>query len=398
MQILHKNKTLLSLVALLAIIFAVGMVFDYNAPDTQAGTADNVSGWAWANTPQSSGDPQTGTDQGLGWISFNCTDTGTCGTVDYGVNIDPSTYAVSGEAYIGEAGPASAGSVGWLSLNSADLVSCPVVGTCSAWVDTSVNPYELRGWGKVLSMNIENPLNGWVSLNCKDASAGGVCGSSNYKVTMSPSSGKFSGYAWGHDVIGWIDFAPPVAGASGVTYNNSGSGSGITACNDGVDNDGDSLKDHISINPTNPDPGCGSPFDTSEEQAPNYSVQSLNNLTATLGGALPVTSDNTTISITMINKGDKPFPPGGPFTGPIQLSVSASDIPGSTYNFNGASASTYNLSEAQYTSGVSFSVNVPAGTPNQAYTMTIRATGGGVSSYVDVLLNSSLKKPIFRER
>lgn len=397
MQILHKNKALLSLVALLAVIFAIGMVFDYKAPKIEAGTADNVSGWAWANTPQSSGvNPQTGTDQGLGWISFNCTDTGTCGTADYGVNIDPSTYDISGEAYIGEAGPAGAGSVGWLSFNSGNLTGCPVVGTCSAWVDTTVSPYELRGWGKVLSMFTENPANGWVSLNCKDASAGGVCGSSNFKVTMSPSSGKLSGYAWGSEVIGWIDFAPASAGDNGVAYNNSGSGSGPTACNNGTNDDGDSLIDHISINPTNPDPGCVGPFDTSEEQVPNYSVQSSKNLTATLGGALPVTSDSTTLSVTMINKGDLPF--GGPFTGPIQLSVSASDIPGSTYNFGGAPASTYNLSEAQYISGVSFSVNVPAGTPNKAYTMTIRATGGGVSSYVDILLNSSTKKPIFIER
>ncbi|PIR58101.1 MAG: hypothetical protein COU71_00505, partial [Parcubacteria group bacterium CG10_big_fil_rev_8_21_14_0_10_38_31] len=152
---------------------------------------------------------------------------------NYGVNIDPSTYDISGNAYIGEASPADAGSVGWLSFDDIDLTGCPVAGTCSSWVDTTVDPYELRGWGKVISMFEEDPLdvNGWVSLNCKDAGAG-ACGDSDYKVTMSPSSGKFSGWAWGDEVIGWIDFAPASAGANSVAYNSSGSTGTIeTDCN-----------------------------------------------------------------------------------------------------------------------------------------------------------------------
>lgn len=43
---------------------------------------------------------------------------------------------------------------------------------------------------------------GWVSFNCSNH---GGCGTSNYSVTINPSTGVFSGYAW-NDVVGWISF------------------------------------------------------------------------------------------------------------------------------------------------------------------------------------------------
>ena len=55
----------------------------------------------------------------------------------------------------------------------------------------------LSGWA--WSSNI-----GWVSLNCADEN---VCSSSNYGVSMDPSTGNLSGYAWSPS-IGWINFAP----------------------------------------------------------------------------------------------------------------------------------------------------------------------------------------------
>lgn len=51
---------------------------------------------------------------------------------------------------------------------------------------------------------------GWISFNCVNA---GVCGASNYGVTVAPN-GAMSGYAWanpndgGQNHIGWINFAP----------------------------------------------------------------------------------------------------------------------------------------------------------------------------------------------
>src|SRR5688500_2719379 len=55
-------------------IVAAGFLF---APAAFAGSADNVTGWAWSGS--------------VGWISMNCTNTATCGTVNYGVTINDST-------------------------------------------------------------------------------------------------------------------------------------------------------------------------------------------------------------------------------------------------------------------------------------------------------------------
>jgi len=58
--------------------------------------AGNLSGYAWG--------------ENVGWISFSCQNTQKCGTVDYGVTIDPATGAFSGKAW-GE-------NVGWISFDS----------------------------------------------------------------------------------------------------------------------------------------------------------------------------------------------------------------------------------------------------------------------------------------
>ncbi|MCX6800462.1 MAG: hypothetical protein NT091_04935, partial [Candidatus Falkowbacteria bacterium] len=39
-----------------------------------AGTSDNIYGYAWSPN--------------FGWVSFNCTNTFSCGTVNHGVNVD----------------------------------------------------------------------------------------------------------------------------------------------------------------------------------------------------------------------------------------------------------------------------------------------------------------------
>ncbi len=52
----------------------------------------NLSGWAWGKN--------------IGWISFSCENTGSCGTVDYGVRIDLSDGVFEGTAW--------SRSIGWI--------------------------------------------------------------------------------------------------------------------------------------------------------------------------------------------------------------------------------------------------------------------------------------------
>jgi len=338
MQILHKNRILISLVALLAVVFAVGMVFDYKVPEIQASATDNVSGYAWS--------------ENIGWISFNCTnETPPCSGTNYGVNIDQFTGNFSGYAW--------SENIGWIDFAPAGPYPAAPNNAAKLGSDGLVT-----GWARALSADGLG-WDGWIKMN----PSGGV--------KLNAAKNGLEGYAWGSDVVGWIDFSPVFGGVnySGIEIPPPGE------CNDGVDNaDADILIDMA-------DPGCTSTADTSEDQAPNFTVNSSNGIKADMLEGTAVTSTETTINITMIDTGDPVF------SGPVTLSVDSSDLPGSTYNW---SSTTINSPYGGSVS-VTFSVNVPAGTPDNSYTIRIRASGGGINSYVNIPLNSNTIKPKFEE-
>lgn len=147
--------------------------------DARAGASDNVSGWAWS--------------ENVGWISFNCTNDSTCGTVNYGVNVRQDDYL---EGY------AWTETVGWISFNLADTVSPPAQYNYSgqgflAQLQGGTN--QLRGWMKALAT--DPTWDGWMKLY-KHPSDGGP----DYGVTLNESTGELEGWAWGGDVFGWISF------------------------------------------------------------------------------------------------------------------------------------------------------------------------------------------------
>lgn len=134
------------LVSLLVIAFLAGYsIFQGNIETSIAGSGDNVSGWAWSSTS--------------GWVSFNCTNSGSCSQSSYGVNVEPNTGLMSGYAW----SPV----VGWISFNIADLIGCPTA-PCEARVAGGLSgtfPKEASGWAKVLTtnswMSLRNKLSGW---------------------------------------------------------------------------------------------------------------------------------------------------------------------------------------------------------------------------------------------
>lgn len=161
-----------------ALSFFVSFLF---APAVFAGTAGPLSGYAWSDT--------------IGWISFNCSDLGTCGTSNYGISVS-GTGALSGYAW--------SENVGWISANSADLTGCPTA-PCTA----AMSGGSLTGWMRVLSA----PSGGWdgfIRLN-----------------GVSYSGTTFSGYAWGDAVVGWVDFSTVRSGydenppACSVTFDTN---------------------------------------------------------------------------------------------------------------------------------------------------------------------------------
>lgn len=339
MQILNKNKALLSLIALLSIIFVAGMIFDYKALEIEASATDNVSGWAWS--------------ENIGWISFNCTDTSSCGSSNYGININQANGDFSGYGW--------SENIGWIDF--APSSGYPESPSHGARLESDNT---VTGWAKALSAD-GNGWDGWIKM------------SGSWANGVSRSGSNLIGYAWGSDVVGWVQFNPAFGG---VAYGG-GAIPPPGECNDGIDNaDVDLLIDMA-------DPGCLSPLDTSEDQAPNFilgfAVGSSDNLTADLLSGQPVTSTETSIKITMADTGDPAF------SGPIQLSVLSSDLPGATYNWS------QTVINSPYSDTVTFSVNVPAGTPDGSYTINIKGEGGGSSDTVPIYLNSSTKNIRFEE-
>ncbi len=145
-----------------------------------AGTDDNVSGYAWSDN--------------IGWVSFNCTNQGTCGTADYGVNIDGDGI-FSGYAW--------SDNVGWISFNPADLSGCPS-GTCRT--ELNVGNGEISGWARILVFGSND---GWLSFR-----------GANYGVSVNIGNGDFSGYAWS-DNIGWLSFRGANYGVvTGFSFSN----------------------------------------------------------------------------------------------------------------------------------------------------------------------------------
>ncbi len=164
---------------------------------TNARPSDKLKGYAWSD--------------GAGWISFNCTNTASCDTVEYGVTTDANGN-LSGFAWSDK--------TGWLSFNLADMqgmsdVSQPkidmntgiITGTAlfvdgllknddgwsglvalsklPSWNQTNyesklnLTSYELEGW----AWGGKNSGVGWISFNCLNTNS---CATTNYQVTYDP--------------------------------------------------------------------------------------------------------------------------------------------------------------------------------------------------------------------
>jgi len=167
-----KKRALLFLISNISIIvvFAVSI---QSVKKIQAGVNDNVSEWAWSEK--------------IGWVSFNCTNQGSCASFDYGVDIEEGTGDLSGHAW--------SENIGWITFNEADLSGCPS-GPCKASVDLSCPDHHcsVSGWAK--AQISEEGWTGWIRLKDTD-----------YEVWIDPdeSLSEFRGWAWSND-FGWLDF------------------------------------------------------------------------------------------------------------------------------------------------------------------------------------------------
>lgn len=181
------KKLRIFLFSLLAIVGAASMAL--------ASTSENISGWAQSAN--------------IGWIKLNnCDSEGTCeGGATYGLNttvpiVKTGTSAITGYAW--------SSNIGWIKFNDG---TCPAGATPCSGATINWSTGKIIGWARACSVYAANcsgaladdayrgGWDGYIALNPKNASGTAVEG-----LSVDTTTGAISGYAWGSDVLGWVQF------------------------------------------------------------------------------------------------------------------------------------------------------------------------------------------------
>ena len=352
----------------------------------RADSVRELTGWAWSDN--------------IGWVSFNCENTSSCGSSNYVVELDLTSGNLSGYAW--------SDNLGWLSFNSSHVSGCPQ-GSCQPKLQGN----SFRGWAKFLATD-NNGYDGWVSLSCQNTNR---CGTSSYGVTKSGQN--IGGYAWGdyanNNVIGWINFdgengvfltqedlptvdltANPAMVEDGYTSTLSWDTTNVDSCLASGGWSGARLasgnevveptypQTTYSLTCTGPEGSAGDSqtVDVVPNDDPSFSLSNSNNIYATpIAG--PVLSSPTHITITPVNG--------------FNLTVNFSEglpVNGVEYVFNPTS-----LSYSEYNGGatVEFRARVYPEAGDGDITLMVRASGGGVIKETAINLNVDNPQPVFEE-
>lgn len=179
LHISHTKKTHLQVFGLIVatLVIAISFIVAFSHKSQAAGTLGGpLHGYAWSST--------------VGWISTNCLEGSSvggsvCTVSPYAVSIDASTGAFSGYAW--------SSNVGWISFNATQVTAhCAAAPTIAA--DGTAG-----GFAWVMSGTPASGADGCISL--KSGTTGAV-----YGVIANPTTGVFSGFAWGSTNVGWVNF------------------------------------------------------------------------------------------------------------------------------------------------------------------------------------------------
>ncbi len=181
----HHVRNVFAIAVVLGLGYAAYLVNpgSFLASKAEAGASENVSGFAWSET--------------IGWISLNSTSDGSA--ISYGVDVNPLTG-------IGTfTGNAWSDTIGWISFAPADLSICPAASV--AQVDWTTG--NVTGWARALGGSATSGWDGCIKFSDDSVAVWNGKG-----VKISLTDGKFSGYAYGSGVVGWIDFSPLLNGTT----------------------------------------------------------------------------------------------------------------------------------------------------------------------------------------
>ena len=188
-----SNKILIAVVMLMCFI-GVGLYGVQNV-SAAGNTVQKLKGYSWSDS--------------IGWISFNCETTSTCGI---------SNYAVQAAADGRLSGYAWSDSVGWISFEGNDASACPsgtgILASSLPKIDLSTG--KITGYARLISAKALPGFDyGCIALSDSQyhqspviSGAGGVTFKRNSDPAFPTGTnvGDFIGYAWGA-VLGWIQFA-----------------------------------------------------------------------------------------------------------------------------------------------------------------------------------------------
>ena len=244
MSFVSTKKFFFSAATLLVVLGVFQLIIStQDVPEAQAGLTHNLSGYAWSDN--------------IGWISFNCTNTDSCAASDYGVNIDQNDK-FSGYAW--------SDNIGWISFNENELGGCPS-SPCRAELNRGTGA--VTGWARALAGTaLSGDWDGWINLS----------GSWQNGVLLNLSTNQFQGYAWGADVVGWIDF-------SMVTGNQICATSYGNVCNSPANACGATNQSTIQCDGScgaqfaPPDSSCALPAPTITTNSPRFNRGSSCNIT-----------------------------------------------------------------------------------------------------------------------
>ena len=142
-----------------------------------------LSGYAWSSN--------------IGWVSMNCGNNASCAVSNYKVLTDSVTGDLSGHAW--------SSNICWVSFNRSQTGNPPSadIGAGSgpiARMNPSTN--QVSGWARALSPIVAGAnaggWDGWISLS-----------GAGYGVVLDGSDS----FAWGSDVVGWVNFKWAALGA-----------------------------------------------------------------------------------------------------------------------------------------------------------------------------------------
>ncbi|MBI2450936.1 MAG: hypothetical protein HYV52_01185 [Parcubacteria group bacterium] len=162
----------------------------------------NVTGYGWIGADNCDGILSCASQTNpLGWISFNCSNTGNCGVVNYGVNVDYAAAAnntITGKAWIGDDTLGFA----WLDFDSILTPGMAADNFPAKYDSASGN---IVGWAPIVA---DTSVISWVHFNSNcanycvhinsDGTIGAAGSSNHYAWAGSSSDTDFTG-------LGWID-------------------------------------------------------------------------------------------------------------------------------------------------------------------------------------------------